>query len=249
MSLVFEKLTQYLSAGQVWRLTIAADFFRIAAAEWPVKVRILKAGRILGEMDGWQSGDFVRDVDFDAVEVEAGAIAQAVTVQIAGGGVGSDRVLGEVSVIDGASSNTKAGIAFLAGVGENAAAGTFATLSFVNPAASAVEVAIRSFSVTLQAAGIATISAEPPGGGAALQTMPTSSKLIGSGKTPAAQFWTEAATVAAGGNYMEIFNFGAAGREQRELREPILLEAGQAITMKMATANVAANLVVEWVEL
>lgn len=156
--LVFEKLTQSLAAGQVWRLTIAADFFRIAAAAWPVKVRILKAGRILGEMDGWQAGDFVRDVQFDAVEVVAGSIAQTVTVQIAGGGVGSDRVLGEVSVISGEVARTDAGIAFFASSSYGPSTGEYAFVQLWNPAASQRVVVLSKIVVCSNSAGYSSIS-------------------------------------------------------------------------------------------
>lgn len=150
--LVFEKLTQSLSAGQVWRLSIAADFFRIAAAEWPVKVRILKAGRIMGEMDGWQAGDFVRDVEFDAVEVEAGAISQAVTVQIAGGGVGSDRVIGEVSVIDGGAAKTRGGKCFVYELTASTTAGNYGAAQLYNPPGSGVDLVVSKFAVSANVA-------------------------------------------------------------------------------------------------
>src|SRR5687767_12346484 len=97
-NLVFEKLTQSLAANETWRLRIAADYFRIAASSWPLTVRVSKDNRELGSMSNLQAGDYVNGVPFDSVEIINGANAQSVTVQLAGGGVGSDRVLGEVSV-------------------------------------------------------------------------------------------------------------------------------------------------------
>lgn len=152
-NLVFEKLAQALTAGQVWRLAIGADFFRIAACAWPLKVRILKAGRILGEMDGWQAGDYMRGVDFDAVEVENGSQAQAVTVQIAGGGVGSDRVIGEVSVIDGSRADTEAGKAFCFYSSGQGAVGERPHVQILNPAGSGKVVTIKEVVVSADVAG------------------------------------------------------------------------------------------------
>lgn len=237
--LVFEKLTQALQAGQVWRLAIAADFFRIAAAAWPVKVRIMKAGRILGEMDGWQAGDFVRDVEFDAVEIEAGGIAQAVTVQIAGGGVGSDRVLGEVSIIDGARADTQAGKAFIFYSTATGAAGERPAVQFLNPAGSGKTASIKRILLSSSFATNIGFGSYATPFGAVLQK--SQNKLLGG-----LEGVTECRTGKTSG-YLHSKNHGtvyvqANGTQVIEFSEPVVIGQGKGLTMVMQEvgANVLA---------
>jgi hypothetical protein len=152
-NLVFEKLTQALAANGVWRLGIVADFFRLAAATYPVTVRLFKDHRALGEMNGMLAGDYVQGVEFDEVHIENGATAQSATVQLAGGGVGSDRVLGEVSVIDGARSRTDSDIAFDAYIYSNGVVAQFAHNQLWNPAASGKKLIVEQIMVGSNTAG------------------------------------------------------------------------------------------------
>lgn len=245
MSLVFEKLTQTLSAGQVWRLTIAADFFRIAAAAWPVKVRILKAGRILGEMDGWQAGDYVRDVDFDAVEVEAGSIAQTVTVQIAGGGVGSDRVIGEVHVIDGSSSTSRAGKAFYGELSKTSAAGMFPVVEFWNPAASGKVQVITKIMVSSSVSGNMNVRS----GGTKRQTSSSNcrSKVIYEVGSVLERGPYETATLP-GDDYMIVTPVSAGALWMWELKEPLILSEGRTIWFSSAALASTIGAVIEFTE-
>lgn len=100
-NLVFEKLSQDLTANQEWRTLIAGDFFRVTKALYPVTVAVIKDGRIRGVMKNIKAGDKVDGLNFDGVVVTNGANAQTVEVQISSGGASSDSVLGEVSVING----------------------------------------------------------------------------------------------------------------------------------------------------
>ena len=244
--LVFEKLTQTLSAGQVWRLSIAADFFRIAAAAWPVKVRILKAGRILGEMDGWQAGDFVRDVEFDAVEIEAGSIAQTVTVQIAGGGVGSDRVLGEVSVIDGGKARTLSGNAFFGTLVAGPGVGFYSVAEIWNPAGSGKKLIVSQLAVSsgvdcfLYVRGMTT----------ALANDATSfgSKMIGAPTATVAKFKRSSAEATIPGTPLMGFKVKAAVTEWVSLREPIVIAPGVGLCTSPNIVNAEAAMAVEFIE-
>lgn len=229
--LVFEKLTQTLQAGEVWRLTIAADFFRIAAASWPVKVRILKAGRILGEMDGWQAGDFVRDVEFDAVEVEAGAIAQTVTVQIAGGGVGSDRVLGEVSVIDGAAARVYAGASFSSYGFHVPTTGQYSLVQLWNPAGSGKDLIVSGFAISLRGADSwASLAA---GTSAIVGTARNiRSKLIGGAGSVAQKISATSATspgMSGVDVFFEIYQKADQGNYLK-MNEPLIIRPGYGVT-------------------
>lgn len=135
MNLIYEKLSQTLAAAAVWPLFMAGDEFRIAAAQWPVNVELRKNGQVIGTMSNMLAGDYVRDVPFDAVVITNGSTAQQVTVQIVGGGVGSDRVLGEVSVIDGGKQRVLSGASFFYGGTQAAVAAQYAYVGVFNAAA------------------------------------------------------------------------------------------------------------------
>lgn len=243
--LVFEKLTQALGAGEVWRLIIGADFFRIAAADWALKVRVLKAGRILGEMDGWQAGDYLRGVEFDAVEVENGATAQTVTVQIAGGGVGSDRVIGEVSVIDGAVARTKAGTAFFGGVTATAAAGFYSAVEIWNPVGSGKNIIISKAVVGVSV----ECKAYMRGMTSAFATDVTAfgSKMIG-GAAPVATFKRSIAEATIPGTPLILIPSKAGAAEWIEFREPVVIGPGYGLVAVPNIVNCEVTFSVEFNE-
>lgn len=143
MSLVYEKLSQALAANASWPLMIAGDFFRVEACDWPVTVALLQGGREIGRMTNIRGGDFVRDVKFDQVKIINGATAQTVTIQIAGGGIGSDRVIGEVSVIDGGRQVSLENRAFGSGATQAGAGGLYSLIQCYNPVGSGKNVYVK----------------------------------------------------------------------------------------------------------
>lgn len=159
MNLVFEKLSQTLSAGQTWELNIAADFLRVESAENPVTVRLLRGGRILGQMYDWSAGDYVRGVEFDSIQIVS-SLSNDVTIQIAGGGVGTDKVLGAVTVsgsvsISGIASvyddnefATKSGKAFSGYAASAVVAGNYHAKILSNPAGSNVDLVLKEVNVS-----------------------------------------------------------------------------------------------------
>lgn len=245
MNLVFEKLAQFLAAGEVWRLNIGADFFRVVSADWALKVRILKAGRILGEMDGWQAGDYLRGVEFDAVEIENGVTAQSVTVQIAGGGVGSDRVIGEVSVIDGGMARTRAGSAFFGGTSAAAAAGFYSAVQLWNPAGSGKELIVSKAIIgcSLDATGyIRASNVALTNDGSAF-----GSKYLGGAGT-VAKFMRSSAEATIPGSPLIIVMTKAGVSEWVEFREPVIIPQGYGLITVMNSVNAAVVFSAEFSE-
>lgn len=244
--LVFEKLTQILAAGQVWRLAIAADFFRIAAAPWALKVRIMKAGRILGEMDGWQAGDYLRGVEFDAVEVENGATAQAVTVQVAGGGVGSDRVIGEVSVIDGGEKTSDSGGAFMGGAVASAAAGTYSAVQLWNPVGSGKVLILRraSFGHSSDTQTYMQWYGTP------LSDLfgKAQNKKVGGAVSSAELRRTSAAASIVGDGTLSRLFVKASENTEISMREPIIIEPGKGVHAICNIVNVMTGATFEFIE-
>ena len=156
-NLIFEKIQQTLAALGLLKIGIAGNFIRIAEAQWPVTLRLLRGGQVIGSASNMLAGDYIRDVDFDGFEIVNGATAQSVTVQISGGGAGSDRVLGEVSVIDGGKFRSMSGAAFC-GYGYTAGvAGQYAHSQLWNPAASGKNLVLEqvgSFSIAAMTQGV-----------------------------------------------------------------------------------------------
>lgn len=241
-NLVFEKLAQSLGASAVWRLGIAADFFRIVESAWPVKVRILKAGRILGTMEGWQAGDYLRGVDFDAVEIENGANAQAVTVQIAGGGVGSDRVIGEVSVIDGGMARTKAGVAFIASEYISTSAGNYGHVQLWNPAGSGKRLIVEAINASLGSAS--TIALCKHNARLAAPIVVPESKRIGGADVSVAEVVEYQAASVAGSSFWTVLGQNVV---EKRFFEPVVIEPGNSILVR-SLAGVGVNCAFEYYE-
>ncbi len=145
---VFERYSQSLGAGQMWRASIAANEIRIAEAFWPVSVELRRGGRTIGTASNMLAGDYVRGVDFDEWVVINGGNPQTVTVKLASGQSGSDRIAGEVSVISGEVQRSKSGASFWGGGGISAAAGVYSHCQLWNPVASPKLLVVRQIMVT-----------------------------------------------------------------------------------------------------
>lgn len=237
-SLVFEKLAQSLAANQTWPLQIAGDFFRIEAAEWPVTVEIMNAGRVVGRMANVRAGDFVRDIAFDQVRILNGATAQAVTVQIAGGGVGSDRVVGEVSVIEGGVQRTKAGQAFWASKNVFAVAGQYSHCQLWNPVGSNKRAVVTELAFDASVANtlVSISSSTAP---IAVIGNVAASKLLGSGAVAACELRMEN-NAAMLGTGMVGLTAEVPTRIQK-FSEPIVLMPGSGVMVVGAVVNVAVR--------
>lgn len=232
-SLVFEKLAQSLAANQTWPLQIAGDFFRVESCEWPVTVEIMSAGRVVGRMANVRAGDFVRDIVFDQVRVVNGATAQAVTVQIAGGGVGSDRIVGEVAVIEGGATRTKAGQAFAGANKTAAAAGQYPHVQLWNPAASGKRVIVSEIGIDTSVAGDVAVRWSNAAL-AALATNPNGvSKMLGGGGS-AAEVRAEANAAILGAG--QLYGIAAATTHIiHKLTEPMIINPGYGVIVVAVT--------------
>jgi hypothetical protein len=244
--LVFEKLLQTMAAGQDWRLNIAGDFFRLSGAQWPVSVALVKDLRIVGVMANMLAGDYVRDIDFDGVIVTNGSVGQDVSVQIAGGGAGSDRVMGEVSVISGELVRVKAGMCFVGTGVCGGVAGNYSPVQLWNPAGSGKRVVINRLVTYSTVAGqglyvgitnsaLATVSGN------------IANKLAG-GAVGVAQL-RQANSVSAPASPVYISAVQVAG-EAREMgfSEPIILPEGFGAVVWHSNQNAQNVSAFQWIE-
>lgn len=242
-NLVFEKQSQVLAANDQWKLGIGGDFVRLAQCDWPVTVRLYKGNREIGAMANMLAGDYVRDVDFDAVRVDNGASGQTVTVQIAGGGVGSDRVLGEVSVIDGGKSRTLAGLSFLANGYVAASVGNYSHVQLWNPTATK-NLVVKQLFFSEPANGIFNIKAH----NAALLTLfnnPLPKKM--GAAVSSAEVRTQAAAAAIGVAAMMSGNILASATLKIEFQEPLIIPPGWGLVFH-GNVNEQVNVAIDFYE-
>lgn len=245
MSLVFEKMAQALSANQQIKHSIAGNFLRIAEAQYPVTIEILSGNRVVGSMTNMQAGDYVRDFEFDGYVLTNGAAAQNVTLQICGGGVGSDRVMGEVSVINGELSRVKANSCFC-GMGSSAGvAGQYSHVQIWNPAASGKNLILNKISalfVTNSGAGINVSSAPLTN----LTGKGVSKYLGGVASVGEIRNQTNAAALGT-----QVLNFGievSGGSKDFPFSEPFVIPPGRGVIVQCGGVNISIYGSFQWNE-
>ena len=241
--LVFEKLSQTLAAAYKWDIGIGGTYLRLSACQWPATVLLYKGGQVIGQMANMLAGDYVEGIAFDAVSILNGAVAQTVDVQISGGGAGSNRVLGEVSVINGELARVRNAQGFMGYTSQTAAAGQYPCFQLLNPAGSgktAVLSKIAINSTVAQAIGIAQYNA--PLVNAAIS--PPKNKLIGgAASVMQVRFESNAAMLGSAG-VMASFNIPANDGREFPFAEPCVLTEGVGLVIYGATvaAFLAATL-------
>lgn len=246
MNLVFEKLAQVLAASQVWTIGIAAGFFRVAGATYPVTVRLYRGGQVIGTMDNFEAGDYVQGIEFDRVEIVNGAIAQAVTVQISGGGSGSDRVVGEVSVIDGGPAITLGDTAFSQYARITATVGQYGVAQIWNPAGSGRVIVLRRIGVQLSVAGLINIKAGSValsnlvGGLVNKNVIDGAPSAVAAGEYRYELFGTDPATSMPGGLQTIGYNNSNANEDYLyDFDPPLRIGEGRGVALLARTANAA----------
>lgn len=246
-NLVFEKISQALTAAQRLEIGIAGSFLRLSECAWPVTVTLLKGGRVIGSMSNMQAGDYVNNVEFDGVWLVNGATAQTVGIQISGGGAGSNRVLGEVSVIDGGKFRTLSGMAFSWAAGCGAVAGQFAKNQIFNPAGSGKNIVVKAYSCSVPAAS--TVFMHVTNAPLATLSAAIQATKMASLSGPVAVSRSEnAASITASPRYIDYVQFSAAGIYGKVMQEPIVLIPGWGLVVEQSTVNTTVNTVFEWIE-
>lgn len=245
-NLIFEQQSQAMAANYEWKIMMAGDFLRITDSTYPVTVSLIKGNRIIGSMSNYKAGDFVRDIDYDGVVIKNGANAQTVTLQIAGGGAGSDRVVGEVSIINGEISRVINGQCFMASIGRTAAAGQYphAYLYNLNSNTKSLSVSKISFYANDlgMAVGIGWIGAQP-GGAAGSYT----NKKIGA---PAPIAWILGQDLGVNtGNYFASVSCDVAYKTiEFQFSEPLLVGPGYGLVVSPSKTGVLFNVNWQWTE-
>lgn len=245
MSLVFEKISQVLAAGETMKTGIAGSFMRLAACQWPVTMSIIKDRRIVGTMKNMLAGDYIEAVEFDEIWIINGSTAQQIELQISGGGAGSNRVLGEVSVINGELNRVKANACFIATCLSPAVAGQLSAVQIYNPAASGVNLIVNKLSVFSQVLSGYYLTNHSP----ALATLSgagVSKKLGGAVGKGELRYAANAAMLGALMGYFSIPN--AWDSRDYPFSEPIIVAPGGGLVLQMTTPNLPNYTTVQWNE-
>lgn len=222
--LVFEKLSQALASAYKWDVGIAGTYMRLSSCQWPVTVILYKGGQVIGQMQNMLAGDYVEGIAFDAISILNGATAQAVDVQISGGGAGSNRVLGEVAVIDGGRARVLAGLAFIGYAYAAPVVGNLSHVQLWNPGASGKNLVVEQVSTFTQGAGLSGFAGL--GANVALTGLIGSppSKKVGGAASAVAQLRSQA-NAAILGLLPSMFNMTIQGPLFKP-NEPIIVPPG-----------------------
>jgi hypothetical protein len=105
------KITQTFNGRVEWIIG-GAGFFKLMDSVTPVDVELWLGGRQVLEAEDAEAGEYY-PVEFDRVVITT-PVSQEVRWLYAPIGGGSDRLAGEVSVVDGELARVKAGVCFSA---------------------------------------------------------------------------------------------------------------------------------------
>jgi len=238
MNLVFEKISQTLAAGAKLDIGIAGSFLRLSECQWPVTISLLKEGRVIGTMNNMLAGDYVQGVDFDAVWVVNGAAAQVVGLQISGGGAGSNRVIGEVSIVNGEKSRVLSNQAYSVKLQTVSVAGQLAHCQLFNPGGSGKNLIVDGLLLSVvnqQSISIGEYSTALANANAAA----VASKLLGGAVAPVAlpKYGNNAAMLLT--TYLAMVTVPNASSVDIDplMNSPIVVPPGRGLTVVSHTAN------------
>lgn len=241
----FDKLTQTIPAGGVWRLGMAAAELQIVASSSPLRVTLYRGGSVIGSGLNVLAGDYFRGVDFDAVELFS-VDAQEVTILLTDGESGSSRIVGEVSVINGELMRVSSGVCFMAQGYQGGVAAEYQHVQLFNPAGSGRNVVVSKLivisSVAAQAFRISVGSVA-----AAVLASAGVSKKVG-GAASVAQIRTHSSAAPFGSLSMVAGVSAAYDSREVPFSEPILLPEGTGLIVGSNAVNVSLWGSFQWLE-
>lgn len=242
----FDKLTQAIAAGAVWRLGMAANDLQIVTSSAPLSVTLYKGGAVIGQGSRVLAGDFFRGLDFDLVELGS-EVAQEVTILLSDGTSGSNRIVGEVSVISGEMRRVKDGLSFYAYVGAAGVVGEYSNLQFWNPAASGKNLVIsklRGTSSIAQLVSIAWNTAELAGAG----SVSPAAKMLGGFVSVCVPRNGKSLDLFSPMNTIGVTGIAADGGFSLDLDEPIVLAPGKGLMLASQSTGATLTFSAEYFE-
>lgn len=225
-------LSQTLSAGQTWSMSIQGDYFRLHNALYPVDVTFFD-NQPVDQISGMLAGLWTRITGgYRRIDIVS-ATAQTVTIIVGHGEAGADRIMGEVSVISGEKARVIAGTAYCASAWITATVGQYAHVQLWNPAASAQRVIITKVRMSSQYAGYVSLRSHSAALGSLYDN--PKNKLVGAGA--ALQEMRIAANASIQGSLMQLAIRTVNTLTPIDLDEPIIVAPGYGLHIADGTVN------------
>jgi hypothetical protein len=237
-------LRQAFGAGQMIPFNVPGNFFRIKRLTGftpeSLTVEFFRGGAKLPiDLTFSDTGDRARawPEGFDRVEITS-SVAQTVTVQISQGDITSERIQGEVRIIDGAVDRVRGGVAFWGSSATGPVAAQFAHVQLWNPAASGLRLIVHEAQVSVAVAGDGSFrrhNAQLAAAGAVIE-----SKNVG-GAAPVSTLMRTENNAALQGTVIASVSLLAAKTEIYKFFDPFIVPPGFGLIFASNVVNVLAR--------
>lgn len=243
------RISEIFTAGQTKTFSVPGNYFRIKSltgvTSGSISVSFYMNGKPLTlDLKDVDAGDYARvPQGFDSFDVTS-AEAQTVETQVSRGEVGSDRITGDVSVIDGGKNRTLSNEAFVVAVPLDPVAGNYNAVQCWNPVGSGKNVFIEAVTIATHTAQQVFV-----GINATQLTVSTTgfSKKGGGAASSAKACFIAAATVTTT-DMMMIAEMPAPGTYRYSLTEPIMLPEGYGLVIASQIVNADLSGTFEFIE-
>lgn len=244
------RVSEPFIAGASKQFNVVGNFFRIdavtGATAGSLSVEFWHGGsKLLIDRIACDPGDWARAQDgFDRIEVTS-TINQTVTFEVCRGDVGSDRITGEVSVIDGGKGRTLSGVAFMGGGSSAQLAANFSHVQLWNPSATK-RVIVEGFALSIGPANSFRVGSHS----VALTTLVgvIGSKLAGAAASTAELRLQQNAAQQVSGSYIPALDLLALTAYSFRFLEPVVLPQNQGLVLVPNAVNTAINGTFEFFE-
>lgn len=144
-----QKITQTFNGLKQWQ--ISGNYFKLLSAQYPVTVELFYLGQKVLSAPLMEAG-FYQSILYDRVEVTT-PLSEEISFLVAPSKGGSDRLAGEVAIVDGEKARTIAGVTFFTPAVQGAVAGELSSIQLYNPVGSGKRIVIESMAFASPTAG------------------------------------------------------------------------------------------------
>jgi hypothetical protein len=229
-----KKISQTFGGRAEWNIG-GAGYFKLLSSVTPVDVELWSsAGPVLDAPDA-EAGFYLR-APFDRVVITT-PVSQAVSWLFSPAEGGSDRLAGEVSIVEGGRSRTLAGIAYISFATAAASPGNQSSVQLWNVSVDKRLVLTR---LTLGTNTAQTLQLRRASVALATLAMAAERKLFGTGTSVSGQAKTENPAAAAGAIVSTVL-MPANTPFNVPFSEPLILEPAAGLTISGTTVNTSVN--------
>ena len=239
-------IREVFAAGEVKVYNLVGNFCRVksitAVVANSIDVVFFKDGQPLPvDLTDVDAGDWARvPQGFDRVEITS-SVAQTIGLQVSRGDVGSDRITGEVSVIDGSLRRVLSRHSFWGSLTCAALAGNYSHVFLWNPAGTLYNLVVNELQSSIAALGSILVSrvAVAPASLLALGTG-VGNKYLNGAAPLAGRLGTEQSVAALGTSICGI-GLAATVSGSFKMLDPIVVPPGAGLVVMSATVNTTSH--------